>query len=119
MKRITDVYLVSYIETNPDLSFIEEDSDRMEAYFRGDWCMLGIQAIAKIQTSENGKSWLCNEVASGGLWGIESDSDDSYKKELFNEQLEELRNVLETLGFNKRQIDQAFKAAVEKDGGYV
>jgi len=181
MKRITEVSLVSIMETRPDISLIGEYTDkpsdwvivcqegdylynlnfqadkqayelpghgrkcrffkpyaggeeegtadyqtyglqdykRAEAYNRGDWCMLGLKAIAKIQTRPGANSnWLCNEVSSSGLWGIESDCGDEYKKEVFDGQLAELRDALKAFGFNNRQIDQAFEKAVEKDGGY-
>jgi len=42
--------------------------------------------IVKIQT-----------IDSGGLWGIESDSDSSYLNEIGKEQVEEVREYLRTL----------------------
>ena len=95
-----------------------QDFERMESYERQNWCMTGIKAVAKIQTSEDGKDWLCNEISSGGLWGIESDCGEDYKKEVADDQLAELRNALKAFGFNNRQIDQAFQDVKEVDGGY-
>lgn len=95
-----------------------QDYKRMESYERQNWCMTGISVKAKIQTSQDGKDWLCNEITSGGLWGIESDCGNEYKKEVADGQLAELRNTLKAFGFNNRQIDQAFKNVSEIDGGY-
>jgi hypothetical protein len=90
----------------------------MESYERQNWYMTGIKAVAKIQTSSDGKDWLCNEVSSGGLWGVESDCGADYKKEVADGQLAELRNALKAFGFNNRQIDQAFQNVKEVNGGY-
>ena len=95
-----------------------QDFERMESYERQNWCMTGIKAVAKIQTSNDGKNWLCNEVSSGGLWGIESDCGAECKKEVADGQLAELRNALKAFGFNNRQIDQAFQGVKEVDGGW-
>lgn len=96
-----------------------QDFRRMESYERQNWCMTGVKAVAKIQTRANAnEDWLCNEVSSGGLWGIESDCDAADKKEVADGQLAELRNALKAFGFNNRQIDTAFENVQEIDGGY-
>lgn len=95
-----------------------QDYKRMESYNQQNWYMTGIKAVAKIQTSEDGENWLCNEVKSGGLWGIESDCGEEYKKEVADGQLVELRNALKAFGFKNRQIDRAFENVNDVDGGY-
>jgi hypothetical protein len=96
-----------------------QDFARMESYERQNWCMTGIKAVAKIQTRASAnEDWLCNEVKTGGLWGIESDCGKEYKKEVADGQLVELRNALKAFGFNNRQIDTAFKNVNEVDSGY-
>jgi hypothetical protein len=47
------------------------------------------------------------EVRSGGLWGIESDSDQSYFAEIEKEELSSLVTILEELGFERTAIDEA------------
>ena len=37
-------------------------------------------------------------IKSGGLWGIESDSEEEYRREIEAEQVGELRAILESLG---------------------
>lgn len=80
-----------------------QDYKRMEALSQGDWCFLGIDAIAHIRIGD-----LSQEITSGGLWGIESDSGDDYLQEVAKEQLEELREQLSALGFSEDAIDLVF-----------
>jgi hypothetical protein len=92
--------------------YTRQDYERMEAGNRGDWNMLGIRAEARVQLTKDGP-W--QEISSGGLWGIESDSDQSYIKEVKDEQLHELREQLKALGFASRAISKAFQSAEDKD----
>lgn len=82
----------------------EADYRRMEALNEGDFCFIGIRAEARI-VIEN----VCQDITSGGLWGIESDSDAAYLKEIESEQLAELRSQLEAIGFSKRAVSAAFR----------
>jgi hypothetical protein len=81
------------------------DFQRMEALERGDWCFVGIMAKAEVVTP----SGTIQILRSGGLWGIESDSDESYLGEIRAEQLDELRDELDAFGFGKRAIDYAIQ----------
>lgn len=78
------------------------DFQRMEAYNNQQWGMVGVYAQAGIVVAG-----LTQTVQSGGLWGIESDSDESYFAEIEKEQLSELVTVLEELGFERTAIDEA------------
>lgn len=95
---------------NPDSP--EHDYQRMEAYNRGDWGMIGIWAEADVQTHNHG---VIQKIRSGGLWGIESDSGAEYLKEVEREQLNELSSELQALTFSKRTINKAFKDVKVKD----
>lgn len=86
---------------------VREDYDRTEALNRGEWYYLGIVAKAGITLPG---STLVQRITSGGLWGIESDSEAGYFAEVEAEELADLRGELETIGFTKRQIDLAFRA---------
>lgn len=66
---------------------------------------IGIRAESEIVVVDA----VCQIIASGGLWGIESDSDESYLKSVEDEELHMLRDILHTLGFSKRAISRAFK----------
>jgi len=85
--------------------------DRMERLHRGDWYYFGIWAEAEVQTGSN----VLQHISSGGLWGIESDSDRSYITETEQGELANLRDELLAAGFSRRAISQAFKNVQEVD----
>lgn len=76
----------------------------MESYNNDDWQYIGVKAQAEIVIDE-----VCQKITSGGLWGIESDSEESYLKEVESEEMAELRGILYELGFSKRAIATAVK----------
>ena len=73
--------------------YVRQDYERMERLNRGDWCFVGIRADAEILLPA-GDASIVQEITSGGLWGIESDSDKAYLGEIETEQLSELREQL-------------------------
>lgn len=89
------------------VEYVNEDLERYETYGI-DWYTLGIVAEAtimipfKVKTSKDGKmceawNYKIQKISSGGIWGIGSDSDDSY---IHNEecvQVEDLKSYLEVL----------------------
>jgi hypothetical protein len=92
---------------NPDSP--EHDYQRAEAYNRGAWCMVGVWAEAEVIVSGT-----VQRIRSGGLWGIESDSDASYFEEVAREQLAELADILaEFIGLSRSAIKRAFPKQVE------
>lgn len=91
-----------------------QDFKRMESLEHGNFCFIGIRAEAEIQTSEQGKDWLINHISSGGLWGIESDSPESYFKEVAQQELAELEKLLLELNFTAEEIKAAFEKAETK-----
>lgn len=76
----------------------------MRDYGNG-WCYMGVTASAQVQLDGS----LTQTIRSGGLWGIESDSDESYFTEVETEQLNELRSQLHAIGFTKRAVSAAFR----------
>ena len=82
----------------------EQDYQRMENYNRGIWCFIGIHVEAKIQLINT-----IQTISSGGLWGIESDSDRTYFDQVRKEELSQLSIELKAIGFTKKQIDTAFR----------
>jgi hypothetical protein len=89
-----------------------ENYKRMEGYNKQDWCCIGIRAAADILISQNGKSWTVHHFSSGGLWGIESDSDKSYKEEIAREELNSLKAELLVLGFTLKELKKPFADAL-------
>lgn len=83
---------------------LEEDYKRMEAYNAQEWGMCGVWAEAEICV--NG---VIQTIKSGGLWGIESDSDEAYFVETEQAELHELTKILAKLGFAKWAITAATK----------
>jgi hypothetical protein len=82
-----------------------QDYARMEALNNQEFCFIGIRAEADYTLTGR----VMQEVTSGGLWGIESDSSPEYLKEIEDEQLSELREQLKAIGFSSRAISAAFK----------
>jgi len=84
---------------NPDSP--REDYQRMEAYERGEWCVWGIRASVTVKIPIGGTSaggHIRHVVESPGLWGIESDSDESCFDEVFGEESDTLARMLRELG---------------------
>jgi hypothetical protein len=110
--------LVEEVDCDPDLSFLEqdygdcgedaahyraEDAARLAAYRAGEWYMIGIRARAHVYVPTGNSTVILNFV-SPGLWGIESDCDESFKKEVFEEECIELRAAIGKLaaGFDEK-----------------
>lgn len=98
-----------------------QDYDRMESLQRGNWCYIGIRVEAEIGIGNFSKypaKYNCTtqQITSGGLWGIESDSGRSYFEEVEAEELAQLREQLAALGFSRRAISQALKNVEHKEG---
>lgn len=88
------------VDPDPDLSWLDQTDaqmgegfeaharERKAAFERGDWHMIGVQARVTVagQTFE-----------SAGLWNIESDSDESYLNDVFEQEKAELLAMLEDL----------------------
>lgn len=85
----------------------KQDWKRMKSYNNQEWYCLGIIAEAKVQVSLDGKNWKQDKITSGGLWGIESDSESTYFREVEQEQLTELKAYLGEYGFSAEEIETA------------
>ena len=91
--------------------YTRQDYARMEDLQRGGWSFIGIRAEATVQLTGD----TTQHISSGGLWGIESDSDESYFAKVEQEQLAELRDELHAIGFSKRAISAAFRNIGHRD----
>lgn len=90
--RYCNIALSAEQTGNPDS--VEQDYQRMEAYQRGHWHMVGIVAKALVVVGN-----VRQEIRSGGLYGIESDSDKEHLDSIAREELAQLRDILSKLGF--------------------
>jgi hypothetical protein len=93
-------------ETPEDIrKYIRQDYERLSGLYKGDWAYVGIRAEAEIVAY----NCVTQRITSGGLWGIESDSDRAHIEETEQEEFADLKTQLLVLGFSKRAISQAFK----------
>lgn len=101
-------------EDSPDLSYLEQsydsdvlnleerdmyrkrDAERIAAYFRGDWRVIGIRAVAIIWV-DHGSYKTQYTMESAGLWGIESDNGEDYLNDVYMDQCLELRADIEAM----------------------
>lgn len=121
-KRILSVTIKRIIDSSPDTSYLGEysntqDYERMESLNAGNWCYIGIRAEAKVSVyhPQEVRGTAIQTITSGGLWGIESDSEEPYLESVEKEELADLRAQLKALGFSSRAISTAFKN-VEREG---
>lgn len=100
-------------DATPDLSWLDQTDDEMgegfaakaaqrKASYLQSWHMIGIRATAQIALGS-----LTQRIESGGVYGIESDSDEMYLREVEREQISELGETLEGLGFSAEAIREA------------
>lgn len=82
-----------------DPEYAEEDRRRIEAFNRGEWVMTGI--YAKVDLIVDGTR---QKIRTPGLWGIESDSEPSYFKEVAADEYDNLLGILSQLGVKKKQV---------------
>lgn len=85
------------------LNYIKQDLHRLETY-GSQWCMVGVRVIAEIRI--NG---VWQQIHSAGLWGIESDSDYDYFKQVALEEVAELKSMLLEIGLPEDYIDGYIK----------
>jgi hypothetical protein len=80
---------------NPDS--VRQDYERMEAYRRQEWCMIGIYVEAEVSYDTGNGTRRIEHLRSGGLWGVESDK---YIEEIERDELDDLKEHLERFGVN-------------------
>ena len=90
--------------------YCEQDYKRAEAYNRGDWYMVGIWAEAHILIQVGKENHAtCERIRSGGLWGIESDSDEcgckGYHEQIAEEQQVKLPPLEDDLSLHETGFD--------------
>lgn len=82
-------------DLDPDSSYLDQDEfeDRRKAHKRGEFSFVSARAEADVVIEG-----VVQTLTSGGLNGIESDSEDEYLTEIAAEEWNSLRNVLKTVG---------------------
>jgi hypothetical protein len=112
--ELRSVRIVFKTDSEPDTSYLfEQDdqgdqsdqgdqgefADRRAAYERGEWSLIGCCAEAEVVIEE-----IVQTLTSGGLYGIESDSEQEYLDEIIAGEWIALRNVLKTVGVSTDQL---------------
>lgn len=82
---------------NACVAYTKHDKERLDAYNRGIWEMIGIRAVAIIHIPIDDNTVKIQAIDSGGLFGIESDSGDSYIQDIGRDQIAEVKNYLRIL----------------------
>ena len=95
--------------------YVRQGYERMERLNAGDWCFIGIRAEAEIAIPSVPQCATVQHITSGGLYGIESDSDTPYLTSVEKDELADLKAQLLALGFSKRAIATAFKNVEHED----
>jgi hypothetical protein len=84
----------------------QQDYQRMERLNRGDWCYMGIEAVAEIHVPSGIGYSQIQHIESGGLWGIESDAGNDYIKEIEAEEIADLKRQLQAFGISIRNFNK-------------
>lgn len=77
---------------------IQRAEERMAAWTHGDWTYVGVIAKAEILIPIGGSSFRILNVASAGLWGVESDAGEEYLQSVYEDEKADLLGQLATLG---------------------
>jgi hypothetical protein len=104
VNRILSITAKHLSDAFPDPSYLQDAGfeDRYQQFQNGDFGFIGVQAEARIVV--NG---VRQTITSGGLWGIELNSDSAYISEVEEEETRELGLILRALGFSHRSIRQS------------
>src|SRR5512143_1062878 len=93
--RLQAIRVVFEQDPEPDASYLDQDEfeDRRTEYKRGKFNFVSARAEAEVNIEG-----VLQTLTSGGLNGIESDSEQEYLDEIIAEEWKTLRNVLKTVG---------------------
>jgi hypothetical protein len=80
--------------------YVMADFERSEGLMMGTWCYIGIRAEAVVSYPLDmaGKDRRLETFTSGGVWGVESDSNDDTFEEYEDDQLDDLKQHLAKFG---------------------
>lgn len=100
---VESVHVLVLVDDEADISYLDQDEfdDRREAYQRGEFHFVGVRAEADVVIEGTVQT-----LVSGGLWGVESDSGDEYIEEIADQEYNELRKVLTSVGVSTSELPQ-------------
>jgi len=108
--KLQSVRVVVEHDPDPDVSYLEQEDfeERLAAFQAGEFSFVGVHAEADVVIEG-----VVQTLTSGGLWGIESDSEKEYLEEVAVQEYEELRKILKTIGVPTSELPQAFQGEIE------
>jgi len=85
-------------DQDPDTSYLDQEGfeDRKRAFEKGDFGFVGVMAVAEVEVGG-----VMQEITSGGIWGIESDSGTKYFRSVGKEEYDALKGVLRDMNAAK------------------
>lgn len=98
--KCADFKKVVVQDSDADASFLEQEGfeDRLKEYKNGDFYFNGICAEVELRIPFGKETFIIEKLRSPGLWCVESDSDESYIEEVFQDQCGILADMLTELG---------------------
>lgn len=99
--RLQSICIVIEPDPDPETSYLdqEEFEDRRAEYKRGDFNFVSAHAEAEVVIEG-----VIQTLTSGGLNGIESDSEQEYLDEIIAEEWKSLRDILKTVGVSTGEL---------------
>jgi len=93
--------------------YIEQDYRRLLAYGET-WHSVGCYAEARVSyPTQPAGTWRTETLRSGGLWGIESDSEKTYRAEVARDELADLKDHLDQFNVDTSNFDALAETAEE------
>lgn len=92
-----------------------EDCERVESMSRGNWEYIGIEAEFEVVHTDAKGNEFPKTIQSGGVWGIESDSGESYFQEIGREQIAECLDQLRDHEITDEEIAEAIREHVGEE----
>jgi len=86
-------------------SYVRQDYERMKALDNEEFCMIGIQAEARVSYDEGQGNRRLEWFTSSGLWGIESDSGPDYLADVERQELANLKGHLERFNIDTSDFE--------------
>ena len=87
---------------NPE--YAQEEYKRMMEFENGQLGMLGVMAKAEVHIPIGNKNFKIEEITSGGIWGVATDSGLEFMADMAKEQVEDLIANLKSFGIKKFDI---------------
>src|SRR5574340_1275649 len=116
MNALKKITIRAVPDEDPDTSYLEQEGfeDALASYNRGDFGFVGVYAEAEVRR-ENVKGGYSSmhRIRTPGIWGIETDSEDSYFREVGEDELDELKEILTSFNVDLSNWDTLVSQALD------